>query len=41
MRALTVRLFTLRQNAETFTYHYTSIRPNSVDPAVFAIPAGF
>ncbi|MGE5277232.1 MAG: hypothetical protein ACM3SU_09570 [Acidobacteriota bacterium] len=34
-----VEAFTLKQNAETFTYRYTSIRPNSVDPKIFEIPA--
>ncbi len=31
--------FTLRQGGEVFTYRYTSIRPNSVDPKMFEIPA--
>jgi len=35
-----IEAFTLRQNAETFTYRYTSIRPNSVDPKIFEAPPG-
>ncbi|MGH9367566.1 MAG: hypothetical protein ACRD3M_07820 [Thermoanaerobaculia bacterium] len=33
-----VEAFTLRQGEETFTYRYTTIRPNSVDPKIFQIP---
>jgi hypothetical protein len=33
-----VGAFTLRQGEETYTYDYTSIRPNSVDPKVFDVP---
>ena len=35
-----VEAFTLRQGEETYTYDYTSIRPNSVDPKIFEVPAG-
>jgi hypothetical protein len=35
-----VGAFTLRQGDETYTYDYTSIRPNSVDPKMFEVPPG-
>jgi hypothetical protein len=35
-----VSAFELRQNDEVFTYRYTSIRPNAVDPRIFSIPSG-